>query len=323
MAGRVEHGFEVRAFLAEVARQSRVMLLVGAASGIVAFGALALAPRVYEGTMVLVPVQATRASVGLAGAASILGGALDLGSTGFGATRDVVAYLLRARTVLLAAGAESHNGRPVAVAIVERVPKAGEEELLVRDLRRALRVTASRETSFLTVSVQAEDSGAVRTFLKAVTDQTQRLFADVARAQARQLLRAQERRLDTAGAELKRSEDRLLQFDERNRLVAPRSSLSLERIRLDRELADATRVYEQVITDRQTAAARELEEAPALAVVEPLPAVLQPKARQLAFRSALVGASVALVGLLMVIFRELVRRSAGLEGPEPSDGSAS
>lgn len=323
MAGRVEHGFEVRAFLAEVARQSRVMLLVGAASGIVAFGALVLAPRVYEGTMVLVPVQATRASVGLAGAASILGGALDLGSTGFGATRDVVAYLLRARTVLLAAGAESHNGRPVAVAIVERVPKAGEEELLVRDLRRALRVTASRETSFLTVSVQAEDSGAVRTFLKAVTDQTQRLFADVARAQARQLLRAQERRLDTAGAELKRSEDRLLQFDERNRLVAPRSSLSLERIRLDRELADATRVYEQVITDRQTAAARELEEAPALAVVEPLPAVLQPKARQLAFRSALVGASVALVGLLMVIFRELVRRSAGLEGPEPSDGSAS
>jgi capsule polysaccharide export protein KpsE/RkpR len=98
----------------------------------------------------------------------------------------------------------------VAIAIVKRAPKVGDEELLLRDLRHALRVTTSKETGFVTMSVQAVDSGAVRAFLGAVTDETQRLFAEVARSQARQLLRAQERRLDSASAELKRSEDRLL-----------------------------------------------------------------------------------------------------------------
>lgn len=314
MTGRAEPSFEVRAILAAIARQSRILLLIGlAAAGITAV-VLALTPRKYEGTMVLVPVQGTHASGALAGAASFLGGSLDLGSTGFDATRDVVAYLLRARTVLLAVAEKPYNGRPIAVAIVKREPKVGDEELLLRDLRHALRVTTSKETGFVTMSVQAVDSGAVRAFLGAVTEETQRLFAEVARSQARQLLRAQERRLDSASAELKRSEDRLLRFDEGNRLLTPRSRLSLERARLEREATDATRVYEQVVTDRQSAIARELEEAPAIAVVEPLPTVLPPKPRRLLFRSILLGASVALVGLLMVVTRELARSSAVLEG---------
>ena len=164
------------------------------------------------------------------------------------------------------------------------------------------------------MAVQAVDSGAVRAFLGAVTDETQRLFAEVARSQARQLLRAQERRLDSASADLKRSEDRLLRFDEGNRLLTARSRLSLERARLEREVTDATRVYEQVVTDRQSAIARELEEAPAIAVVEPLPRVMPPKPGRVLFRSVLLGASVALVGLLVVVTRELARGSAVLEG---------
>ena len=314
MTGRAEQSFEVRAILAAVARQSRTLLLIGLVTAAVTAVVLALAPRKYEGTMVLVPVQGPHASAALAGAASFLGGSLDLGSTGFDATRDVVAYLLRARTVLLAVAEQPYRGRPVAVAIVKREPKVGDEELLLRDLRHALRVTTSKETGFVTMSVQAVDSGAVRAFLGAVTDETQRLFAEVARSQARQLLRAQERRLDSASAELKRSEDRLLRFDEGNRVLTVRSRMSLERARLEREVSDATRVYEQVITDRQSAIARELEEAPAIAVVEPLPTVMPPKPRRLLFRSVLLGASVALVGLLVVVTRELARSSAGLEG---------
>lgn len=314
MAGRAEQSFEVRAILAAVARQSRILVLIGLVTAGVTAVVLALTPRKYEGTMVLVPVQGARAKAGLAGAASFLGGSIDLGSTGFDATRDVVAYLLRARTVLLAAAEKPYQGRPVAVPIVKREPKVGDEELLLRDLRYALRVTTSKETGFVTMSVRAVDSGAVRAFLGAVTDETQRLFAEVARSQARQLLRAQERRLDSASAELKRSEDRLLRFDEGNRLVATRSRLSLERARLERDVTDATRVYEQVVTDRQAAIARELEEAPAIAVVEPLPAVLPPKPRRMLFRSVLLGVSVSLAGLLVVVTRELARSSAALEG---------
>jgi uncharacterized protein involved in exopolysaccharide biosynthesis len=314
MTDRAEPSFEVRAILAAVARQAGLLLVLGLVTAAVTAVVLAITPRKYEGTMVLVPVQGAHASATLAGAASLLGGSIDLGATGFDATRDVVAYLLRARTVLLAVAERPYQGRPIAVAIVERAPKVGDEELLLRDLRHALRVTTSKETGFVTMSVQAVDSGAVRAFLGAVTDATQRLFAEVARSQARQLLRAQERRLDSASADLARSEDQLLRFDEGNRLLTLRSRLSLERTRLERNVTEATRVYEQVVGDRQSAIARELEEAPAIAVVEPLPGVMPPKPKRLLFRSILLGASVALVGLLIVVTRELARSSAVLEG---------
>ena len=313
MSGRAGQSFEVRAVLAAIARRSPLLLLIALLTAGVTAVVIALTPRKYEGTVVLVPVQGTHPSATLAGAASLLGGSLELGTTGFEATRDVVAYLLRARTVLLAVAQKPYQGKPVAVYLVQREPTVGDEELLLRDLRRALRVTVSKETGFVTMSAKAADSGAVRTFLGAVTDETQRLFAQVARSQASELLRAQERRLDSASAELKRSEDRLLQFDEGNRQLTPRSRLSLERARLERQMSDAGRVYEQVVTDRQSAIARELEEAPAIAVVEPLPAVMPPKPRQLLFRSVLLGVSVGLLGLLVVVIRELLRSSAVLE----------
>lgn len=313
MSVRADQSFEVRAILSAIARQGRALLLLGLVTAGVTAMILSLTRRRYEGTMVLVPVQGNRASAGLAGAASFLGGRLDLGSTGFDATRDVVAYLLRARTVLLAAAEKPYNGRPVAIPIVKREPKHGDEEMLLRALRRALRVTTSKETGFVTVSAQAPDSGAVRAFLIAVTDETQSLFAQVARSQARQLLRAQERRLDSAEAELRRAEDRLLRFDE-GKLLTPRPRLRLERARLERSVTDAARVYEQVTTDRQSAIARELEEAPAIAVVEQLPALLPPKPRRVVFRSVLVGVSAALLGLLVVVTLELARSSARLEG---------
>jgi uncharacterized protein involved in exopolysaccharide biosynthesis len=314
MSDRADQSFEVRAILSAIARRSRALLLLGLVTAGVSALVLSLTPRRYEGTMVLVPVQGSRAGAGLAGAASFLGGTLDLGSTGFDATRDVVAYLLRARTVLLAAAEKPYNGRPVAIPIVKREPKPGDEEMLLRSLRRALRVTTSKETGFVTVSAQAADSGAVRAFLGAVTDETQSLFAQVARSQARQLLRAQERRLDSADAELRRAEDRLLRFDEGNRQLTPRSRLSLERARLERSATNAARVYEQVITDRQSAIAHELEEAPAIAVVEQLPAQLPPKPRRVLFRSVLLGVSVALIGLLVVVTLALAQSSARLEG---------
>jgi hypothetical protein len=57
-----------------------------------------------------------------------------------------------------------------------------------------------------------------------------------------------------------------------------------------------------------------LEEAPAIAVVEHLPAVLSPKPKRLLFRSVLLGVAVALVGLLVVVTGQLARSSAALEG---------
>ena len=76
MSSRADQSFEVRAILSAVARQSRVLLLLGLVTAAVTAVVLSLTRRRYEGTMVLVPVQGSRASGGLAGAASFLGGTL-------------------------------------------------------------------------------------------------------------------------------------------------------------------------------------------------------------------------------------------------------
>jgi hypothetical protein len=102
----------VRAILAAVARQSRLLLLVGLITAGVTALVLALTPRKYEGTMVLVPVQAARANAALAGAASFLGGSLDLGTTGFDAPATWWPICSRARTVLLAVADQPYQGAP-------------------------------------------------------------------------------------------------------------------------------------------------------------------------------------------------------------------
>lgn len=310
MTGRAEPEFEVRSILRAVGRYLRPFLVLVVLVMLVSAVVFAVWPTRYEGTMVLVPVQGQRAASSLASAASLLGTTLDIGSSGFDATRDVVAYLLRSRTVLLAAAATPYHGRPVSVPIVGREPKVGDEELLLSALRRKFRVTTSKETGFVTIVAQSGDSGAVRTFFRAVVGETQQLFAQVAQSQASELLRAQERRLDSAEAELRRAEDRLLRFDEGNRQVTPRSRLSLDRARLERGVTDAARVSEQVVADRQTAIARELEESPALAVVEDLPGLIPPQPRRVVFRALLLGLAVTVVGLLLLVTRELVRSSA-------------
>ncbi len=315
MNGHTDQGLEVGRLTATLWRRGRVSVAVAGTVALIWAIVLLLSPRRFEGTMVLVPVQGAHASAGLAGAASLLGGSLELGATGFEATRDVVAYLLRSRTVLLAAAGTPYLGRPLSEPIVHRAPSIGNEELLLGELRHVLRVTSSKETGFVTVSVQARDSGAVRAFLGATVSQTQRVFAEVAQAQARELLRAQERRLDSANAELRRAEDQLLRFDEGNRLLTPRTRLSLERARLERGVTDAGRVYEQVTADRQSAIARELEEAPAIALVERLPGAMPPKPKRIFFRSLLLGLAVLGAGFLLWATRELVRSSMAPEGP--------
>jgi hypothetical protein len=146
--------------------------------------------------------------------------------------------------------------------------------------------------------------------LGAIVDETQRVFASVAQSQARQLRRAMELRVDSAGAALRRAEDALAAFDERNRVVSPRSRLALERTRLEREVGDAARVWESVTAERQSAQARELETAPALAVVEQLPATIVAPPRRVVFRALLAGLLATLVVFLVVAVRDLARAAA-------------
>lgn len=299
--------FDVSMILQGLRRHARLAL--GAFVGVAAITALAFAlwPARYVGSVVLVPVQGARALGSLSGAASLLGASVELGGGGFTATRDVVAYLLTSRTVLLEAATTPFDGQPLSVAIVGRAPGEGEPERLLTDLRRALRVTSSRETGFVTATVRSRDSGAVRAFLETVVDEAQLVFTGVAQSQARQLRLAQGMRADSALAALTGAEEALAAFDLRNRVVPPRSLLALQRARLDRAVADAGRAWEQVTADLQAAQARELERAPALAVVEAIPRQLSPAARRPLARGLLAGMAVGLALMLVLTTVDLVR----------------
>src|SRR5215831_17688117 len=99
MTGPADRELEIRTLLRAIGRAGRVSLLVGAAAAVVAALVFAVLPSKYEGTLVVVPVPSARTGGGLNDAASLLGTTLQLGANGFDATRDVVAYLLRSRTV--------------------------------------------------------------------------------------------------------------------------------------------------------------------------------------------------------------------------------
>lgn len=301
---------DFRAIVAAVRRRARLIAIAGAVAGVATGVWFAARPAVYRATVVVVPVGGQRASVTLPGVASFLGGSVQLGSSGFEATQDVVAYLLRSRTVLMTAAARSHGGGPVGALFTGAPLDAANEEENVRALRREVRVTQSKETGFVTVMMEGADSGAVRLFLSSVVEESQRLFSAVARAQARQLLAAQDRRLDSAMVDLRTAEGRLMAFDDANRAVPARSRLAMERSRLERAVNEANQVHQLVQADRQAAVARGLEDAPALALVEPLPAVLAPKAQRPLFRAVLVGLGVAAGLLLLVVASELVRSPA-------------
>lgn len=297
-----------RAILHVVAARWRLAATVALAVAVVTIVVQIVAPPSYRGSVVVVPVPGSRTSVGLNGAASLLNG-LDLGTTGFDATRDVVAYLLRSRTVLLKAAQEQVHGQSLAKIVADRELNPNDEEQLLTSLRRVVRVTTSKETGFVTVTVDVSDSAAMRAMIKSVVSETQGLFARVAQSQARQLLRAQERRLDSARATLKRVENELLAFDTRNRVVPPRSSLSLERARLERDVTEADRVYEKVTLDRQVAIARQLEDAPAIAVVEDLPTQIAPWPKQTVVWATLLGLAAGLASLMVILVYQLTRVS--------------
>jgi hypothetical protein len=311
MTGRADPSFDVPNLLGGLRLRIVPALAAGAVAAVLTALAFAILPNPYRGTLVLVPVQASRGGAGLSGvASSILGAGIDIPRGGFSATRDVVSYLLTSRTVLLAAAATEYQGRPVSVAVAGREPQPGKDELLLLKLRARIRITSSRETDFVTVSLRARDSGAVRVLLDAMVGETRRVFASVAQAQAGQIRRAIGHRVDSARASLRRAEEALATFDDRNRSVPPRSRLALERSRLERALGDATRVWESVSADEQSAEARELETAPALAVVEGLPDLLAAPPRRILLRGALAGLMVAVLVILIASVRDLARAAA-------------
>jgi len=243
-------------------------------------------PRTFTARVVLVTVSTNRTpSLGGLGA-----GLLNLGGSGVQATPGFVMRLMRTDTVLRQVALSPWPGTkdPAYAHFIDK----GDKVLPVAYTDRLKRLMQTgdddKDAGTIAVSVTHVDSSVARLLTNRLVDATISAFKRVSKAQATQLREAQDARVDSAALRLRLAEEAQVEFTRTNRSVPQYSELYVRQQQLERGLQLAQTVYGQAVSDRESAVAKELEETPALIVVDPVPALIAPNPRRLALK--LVGA---------------------------------
>lgn len=300
---------DFRPVMAALRRQVPALLAVAIGSAVLVGAWAMFWPRPFEARTVLAAVGSSRVGLSLPGGdAGLLGGSIRFGAGGVEATPEMVSYLLTSESVLLTMADRSLPGGETLGEVLAGAPltELGAARTL-RHLRRHMRVTTARPTGLITLTVRHRDSVVARVMAAGTVDEAQQLFAEVASSQAGQFRRAQDARVDSAASRLAAAEDRLLRFNEGNRVVVEGTRLALERSRLERDVLTAQSVFQSAVSDRESARGRELEVTPALAVVEAMPSRLPREDRRVlalaAFAGVLAGAALAIGTFLWELLR--------------------
>jgi uncharacterized protein involved in exopolysaccharide biosynthesis len=241
----------------------------------------------------------------VAGALAVLGSG-SLPSQGLNPTPEFVAALLTGRGVLTSVG-QRPSGAGAGATLVEALrgrSVAGPD--IPAALRRHLQVRIARETGLITVTTAAPDSSVAREFNRALVAEMTKTFVATVRAQAQLQRVAQAARQDSAAARVDRADAELRRFLGSNRVVAEYSSTAAARDRLVRALDLAHDVYRQASADYESAVARELQETPAVVIVDPVPTVLPKRPRYLLLKTGLAlfaGLLFGIGGLYLSIMR--------------------
>jgi capsule polysaccharide export protein KpsE/RkpR len=256
---------------------------VPAAVALVVLAVGLLRAPVYEGAVVVAPVSSRPGLSGMNLAATVLGTA---GATGFQSTPVLVSRLARLDGVLLSVAQEPLDGQ--GTRVIDRLkgadPGSVDDRAALATMRNVVSSTADNHSGLVTLRVTASDSGLVRVIVRKLLDYTSGSFVETTRAQAAALKHAQDGRLEAALARLTMAEDTLRLFTMTNRATSLFAEAAVTARRLERELRIAEELYTQAVSERESAAARELEASPALVVVDDLPDRIRRKSRGLLLR---------------------------------------
>lgn len=285
-------------------RQRVAIILGGATLGaILTLVSVTAYGRHYEARMTLAAVGNPKLAAlegGLAG--SLLGNGLSLG---LNATPALIVQLAQLDGVLYPV-AETPIG-PGPLRIIDRLagkPAASLDPAeVVKKMRKVVWVSYDRQTGLITLEVVHRDSALARRLATELVAKTSSAFVRAARAQATELRRAQETRVDSAERRLRLAEQRLVEFSRENRAISDYSPAYLERQRLDRDASISRSVYTQAVTDREAAVAKELEATPSVVVVDPLPDRLPTVPRYIVLLTVLGTLAGAVVTSLAILVR--------------------
>jgi len=281
----------------------KVIVITVVIAVILTLAGASLRSRRYEASVTVSTIVNQRSiPLGGAGLAAQL---LNLNTgAGMQATPALVARLTRMQSVLLAVAAFRPSGD--SASVIERLTGRPADRVpnttVIRTMGRVIMPSLDRETGLVTIRVVHGDSALARTIVERTVAEISRVFREASRAQATELRLAQQARLDSAESQLRHAERHLIEFLGANRLISPHSALQAQLQSLQRAVDIAQTVYLQVRSERESAVGKELEETPAVVVLDMLPATLprlaMPLARLIVF-AMVIGFAFATTILLL------------------------
>ncbi len=301
-------------------RRWRLVFGTVAAAWLVALAAVLIPERKYTATVVLAAVPNARTSALSGGLSAILGSA-QLG--GVQSTPYFIAKLILLRSVIMQVASErvgdTRGGTVIERVLEERAPiKPGRVEPA---MRKAVSAEVDKQTGLITVETTLGDSAAARFVTRRLTETASAAFVRVSRAQATSQRAAQAERVDSAQRQLQRAEERSREFNSSNRAYTAFSEASVTRRQLEREASNAQTVYSQARTDYETAVARELEETPAVVVVDSIANRLLPDPLHTPLKLVLASALALLIVTVILWLQREFQEPRRAPLTEPGDGS--
>jgi len=273
---------------------------------------LLLTPQRYEAVMTLSTVSSGALPSGGGLAASLLAAAAQ---GGLQATPPFLVELMHLPGVLTEV-AQSRVSDGSSERIIDRIATSSGVDS-IRSFRvpvvmqTLMRTSVQRETGTITLTVTHRDSALARAVARQLVDEVGRAFVQAAKAQAIELRRSQQARVDSASRQVGQAQDSLIAFLARNRAVAPFSPAAVVQQRLQRAVDLAHQVYGLAVTDREAAIAKELEDTPALVVIDPLPGRLPPVPRRRLLKLLLTLLFTTIAVSFAIVFRETLRHQGG------------
>jgi len=301
-------------------RRWRLVLATLGVAWLAALAAVLIPEREYTASVVLAAVPNARTSALSGGLSAILGSA-QLG--GIQSTPYFIAKLILLRSVILRVASErvadARGGTVIERVLEERATiKLGRVEPA---MRKAVSAEVDKQTGLITVQTTLADSAVARLITRRLTESASETFVRVSRAQATSQRIAQAERVDSAQRQLSRAEERSRTFASANRAYTSFSEASVTRRELEREVTNAQTVYSQARSDYETAVAHELEETPAVVVVDSIPNRLLPDPRHAPLKLVLASALALLVVTLILWSQREFQEPSRASLAETGDGS--
>jgi uncharacterized protein involved in exopolysaccharide biosynthesis len=299
------------ALLTPLLRGWRIIAAVAFLAGAVTAAAVLLMPRKYRASMTLSTVYNPRMAMATGGLGALLNANTSMGLQ---ATPPLI-VLLASQYGVLDRVSRAPMARSGGETIGARLRKLERRDVpqseIPAELQKQFSSGIDKPTGVITFSVVSRDSAFARAVATELVAEISRTFVRSSKAQATEMREAMQARVDSAASQLRRADVEYRAFNSGNRVVAAYSEAALRRDELERARTLAQTIFTQAVTDRENAVARELEETPAVVVLDDLPRELLRQPRGTALKSVAAALAAAILTAFLLLLRAGVRRAEG------------